>query len=99
MTNIWDLPIGRGKAWLGEIGPVADRFLGGWTISAITIWRSGFPFTPSYSACGADTDSGDPCRPNRVGPVQVSGTREQFLETTGGHALPGRDCVNSNKLC
>jgi hypothetical protein len=46
MTNIWDLPIGRGKAWLGGIGPVADRFLGGWTIRAITIWRSGFPFTP-----------------------------------------------------
>ena len=39
MTNIWELPIGRGKAWLGGIGPAADRFIGGWTISAITIWQ------------------------------------------------------------
>jgi hypothetical protein len=99
MTNIWDVPMGRGKAWLGEIGPVADRFLGGWTISAITIWRSGLPFTPTYSTCSADTDAGDPCRPNRVGPVQVSGTREQYLATTGGQLLPGRNCVNNNKLC
>jgi hypothetical protein len=102
MTNIWDLPIGRGKAWLGGIGPVADRFFGGWTISAITIWRSGLPFTPSYvqGTCAADTDPGDPCRPNRVGPVQVSGTREQYFATTGGVALPGVDCRPLNpKLC
>ncbi len=102
MTNIWDLPIGRGKAWLGGIGPVADRFFGGWTISAITVWQSGLPFTPSYvqGNCAADTDPGDPCRPNRVGPVQVSGTREQYFATTGGVALPGVDCAPLNpRLC
>ena len=102
MTNIWDLPIGRGKAWLGGIGPVADRFVGGWAISAITIWRSGFPFTPSYrtGVCAVDTDPGDPCRPNRVGPVTISGTRAQYFATTGGLALPGMDCAPLNqKLC
>ena len=102
MTNIWDLPIGRGRAWLGGIGPVADRFLGGWTISATTIWRSGLPFTPSYRSgvCANDTDSGDPCRPDRVAPVTVSGTRAQYFATTGGIALPGRDCAPlAPKLC
>jgi len=100
MTNIWDLPMGRGKALLGEIGPVADRFFGGWTISAITIWRSGVPFSPSYTAgnCAADTDPGDPCRPNRVGPVQISGTREQYFATTGGVVLKGSDCITP-RLC
>jgi hypothetical protein len=89
MTNIWDLPIGRGKAWLGGISPVADRFVGGWAISAITIWRSGLPFTPTYQAtnCGLDTDSGDPCHPNRVGPVRISGSRSQYFTTTGGQLL------------
>jgi len=102
MTNIWDLPIGRGKAWLGEIGPVADRFLGGWTISAITIWRSGVPFTPSYAqgACAADTDPGDPCRPNQVAPVHIFGNREQYFSTTGGQALPsGGNCSVNGKFC
>jgi len=102
MTNIWDLPIGRNKAWLGGIGPVADRLVGGWTISAITIWRSGIPFTPTYlqSSCNFDTDNLNnvPCIPNRVGSVQTSGSREQYFTTTGGQALQARICstVNSN---
>jgi hypothetical protein len=96
MTNIWDLPIGRNKAWLGGIGPVTDRFVGGWTISAITIWRSGIPFSPTYlpTDCANDTDPGDPCQPNRVGTVQISGSREQYFTTTGGQPLPGKDCVD-----
>ena len=100
MTNIWDLPIGRGRPWLGGISPAADRFVGGWTISAITLWRSGLPFTPSYvqAACGKDTDPGDPCRPNLVGPVHISGTREQYFTTTGGHALTGTNC-NVRNFC
>jgi Carboxypeptidase regulatory-like domain/TonB dependent receptor len=102
MTNIWNLPLGRGKAWLGGIGPAADRFLGGWTISAITVWRSGIPFSPTYTAvnCGRDTDSGDPCRPNLVGTVHISGSRAQYFTTTGGQPLPaGGDCSANGKFC
>jgi len=101
MTNIWDLPIGRGKAWLGGIGPAADRFVGGLTIGAITAWRSGLPFTPSYvqNNCGRDTDVGDPCRPNRVGPVRVSRSREQYFTTTGGQVLPSVFCVANGRFC
>jgi outer membrane receptor protein involved in Fe transport len=99
MTNIWDLPVGRGKAWLGGIRPAVDRFVGGWTMSAITIWQSGLPFTPSYGNCAADTDPGDPCRPNRVGIVQISGNREQYFSTTG-HSLPhGGNCSASGNFC
>jgi hypothetical protein len=100
MTNIWELPIGRGRELLGGIEPVADRFLGGWTISAITIWRSGLPFTPSYlqGSCSKDVDPGDPCQPNLVGSVHISGSREQYFSTTGGTALPGMYC-NSGNYC
>jgi hypothetical protein len=103
LTNIWDLPIGRNKAWLAGVGPVTDRFVGGWTISAITIWRSGLPFTPTYQAanCALETDTGgDPCQPNRVGPVQITGSREQYFTTTGGQALPPSDyCAATPKYC
>ncbi len=99
MTNIWELPVGRGKAFLGEIGTVADRFVGGWTISAITIWESGLPFTPSYANCIFDTDPGDPCRPNRVGEVHISGNREQYFTTTGGQLLQGSDCTFGVRYC
>jgi Carboxypeptidase regulatory-like domain/TonB dependent receptor len=105
MTNIWDLPIGRGKAWLGGIGPAADRFLGGWALSAITVWRSGVPFSPSYvrGNCTTDTDPGDPCRPNRVGPVHISGTREQYFSTTSSPLPPDTShpdyCAETPKFC
>jgi hypothetical protein len=101
MTNIWELPVGRNRAWLGGIGPAADRFVGGWTISAVTFWQSGLPFTPSYvpTNCAADTDSGDPCQPNLVGPVHISGNRAQYFTTTAGQALPGTGCVDNNNYC
>jgi outer membrane receptor protein involved in Fe transport len=107
MTNIWDLPLGRGKAWLGGIGPAADRIFGGWEISAITIWQSGLPFTPTYlpTNCALETDSGgDPCQPNQVGPVHISGNREQYFTTTGGQPLPVNTsqpyyCAETSKYC
>ena len=97
MTNIWELPIGRGKAWFGGIGSAADRFLGGWTLSAITTWQSGFPFTPTYhqADCAKDTDVDGKCRPDRVGTVHISGNREQYFTTTDGVELPGSHCVNA----
>jgi hypothetical protein len=102
MTNLWELPIGRGKAWLGGVGTTANRFIGGWTVSAITIWQSGFPFSPTYSPglCADDTDTDHKaCRPNLVGTVHISGNREQYFTTTNGTALPGSDCVDSGKYC
>jgi hypothetical protein len=105
MTNIWDLPVGKGKALLGGVGHATDRFVGGWTISAITIWRSGLPFTPSYvrSNCTSDTDPGAPCRPNRVGPVHISGTREQYFSTTSSPLPPDTSnpdyCAETPKFC
>jgi hypothetical protein len=99
LTNIWDLPIGRGRAWFGGIGSAANRFVSGWTISAITIWRTGLPFTPSYDliACADDANPGDPCRPNRVGLVHITGSREQYFTATEGQALQGSDCVDPTR--
>jgi hypothetical protein len=82
LTNLWSLPIGRGKALLGNIGSAADRILGGWSINAATVWYSGLPFSPTYNECTQDRDTG-PCRPNVVGHVQITGDRSQWFTTTG----------------
>jgi outer membrane receptor protein involved in Fe transport len=101
LTNIWDLPIGRGKPWLGEISPLANRFVGGWMLSAVTIWQSGFPFTPSYrqALCTLDADNNAPCRPNQVALAHVSGSREQYFTTTDGQSLQGSDCIPNSNVC
>jgi hypothetical protein len=86
LTNVLDLPFGRGKHFLANVGSVADRLIGGWSLGAVTTWESGLPFSPSYSSCEADRDTG-PCRPNVVGTVHITGNRNGYFTTTGGIAL------------
>ena len=45
-----ELPFGKGK-WLGRnAGGVADAFIGGWQLSGLARWTSGFPVTISNGA-------------------------------------------------
>jgi hypothetical protein len=61
----YELPIGRGKAFLGDSNALVDALLGGWQVQGIYIWRSGRPFTPTISADRANTGVGGQ-RPNRL---------------------------------
>lgn len=49
----WELPIGRGRRFLGGIGSVADKFLGGWAISGIVTYQNGLPFNITGTGGGA----------------------------------------------
>ncbi len=66
LTSLYELPFGKGKHFLGNIGRGADMVLGGWQWNATMVIGSGLPFTPSYNQCNSDRDTG-PCRPNQVG--------------------------------
>lgn len=66
MTAIYELPFGKGKRFMGNISRPADLLLGGWQWNATFTIGSGIPFTPSYSNCGSDRDTG-PCRPSKNG--------------------------------
>jgi len=37
------LPFGKGKSFLGDLPKVAEAILGGWTLTGIFRWNSGFP--------------------------------------------------------
>jgi hypothetical protein len=94
VTNLLELPFGLGKPFLGNVNRTIDRLVGGWAISGTTLWYSGLPFSPDYSSCSADRDTG-PCRPNIVGPIEIhSGSRAAYFTTTSGiplapHGEPG----------
>ena len=49
---IVDLPFGRGRAIGSDLNRVADAFIGGWQLSGLFRWTSGFPYTiynnPAY---------------------------------------------------
>ncbi len=41
---VWELPVGRGRHFGGGMGRVSDALLGGWSLSGLAHWTSGFPF-------------------------------------------------------
>lgn len=66
LTSLYELPIGKGKHFMGNIGRGADMVLGGWQWNATMVIGSGLPFSPSYGECNSDRDTG-PCRPDLTG--------------------------------
>jgi Carboxypeptidase regulatory-like domain/TonB dependent receptor len=60
---IYELPVGRGKHFLGDASRAMDLIVGGWQITNTMTIGSGLPWTPSLQNCGQISDAG-PCRPN-----------------------------------
>ena len=51
---VYDLPFGRGKRFAGNSGKAVDEAIGGWEVSPIVSWHTGWPM-PVY---GASDNSG-----------------------------------------
>jgi hypothetical protein len=48
---IWQLPFGQGRAFASHIGKGLDAFVGGWELSGLTRWSSGFPVSAGTCFC------------------------------------------------
>ncbi|HVU46780.1 MAG TPA: TonB-dependent receptor [Terracidiphilus sp.] len=48
-SYIYQLPVGRGKKVLGSVNRAADAIVGGWQLSGITTFQTGFPFSVTAS--------------------------------------------------
>jgi hypothetical protein len=83
VTNMWQLPFGRGKRYLSGAGRALDYLVGGWEITQANTFYSGLPFNVSYRDCGADQDVG-PCRPNVVGTVLQPHDQNLWLQVVPG---------------
>jgi hypothetical protein len=53
VSCVYELPVGPNRALLGRAHGFLGQLVGGWTLSGITSYRSGFPFTVRASS---DTD-------------------------------------------
>lgn len=88
LSPIWQIPIGNHGSSLEK------KVLGGWSVSTITTFQSGNPFT-LYSSNGASESEEGLDRPDVVGPIQVfSNPRnvETFSPSSNGvlgSCLPG----------
>jgi len=68
-SGTWQLPFGAGRKWLASRGPLA-AVVGGWSLSAIAFYQSGFP-TALIQAANPAAPFGFGQRPNRVPGVEA----------------------------
>jgi hypothetical protein len=75
---VYELPFGRGKAFLAQAPAVVDYLLGGWQINGITTLQGGFPLTPALGFSLGKTLTNS--RPNIIGdPTQTSRQPHDWL--------------------
>jgi carboxypeptidase family protein/TonB-dependent receptor-like protein len=71
VTNVWQLPFGRGKHWLNS-GGAASAILGGWQVNTILSLISGPPFTVTADDTSLNLP-GSSQHGDQVGPVRKLG--------------------------
>jgi Carboxypeptidase regulatory-like domain len=65
INGIYELPVGRGKAFLNKASGWEHKLASGWQLSGVETLQSGFPFTPQlgYNPSN-DGDTRNPVRPS-----------------------------------
>ena len=65
LAGIWDLPVGKGRAFFNQMNKAADGVLGGWNLNYTASYQTGVPLG---AWTGWDYTCGDPAK----------GTRDEF---------------------
>jgi len=94
LSGTYELPFGKGRTWGDNWHPAIDAILGGWKMSNIISFRTGFPITVYDSRIAASSlqspRAGAFPRPNCVGTGQLSDqTLDRWFDTsTSSFASP-----------
>ncbi len=87
-SEVWELPFGRGKSYMGDASRPVNLLVGGWQIASNTTISSGLPFTANVSGDNCSVNSG-PCRPDLVGdPYPDNQDRNQWYIPGVGTGTP-----------
>jgi hypothetical protein len=71
VSYIQDLPIGKGRAWLGNVSGVADKLVSGWGVNGVSTFQSGYPLGLTTNS-NLTNSFGGGSRPNVVGGCEKS---------------------------
>ena len=101
-SSVYELPFGRGRAYLSSLSGAADALLGGWQVNGIVTLSSGLALSPG----GGNSNTGGfvSNRPNVVGGCDPNdfpqGTVQQyfnpgcfFIQQTGTFGNSGRNVI------
>lgn len=78
LSTLYELPFGRGRAFLGNTPKIVDLVTGGWQLSTILTLQSGAPFTVNLANGTANT--GTFTRPSRICNGNLSGSQQNINE-------------------
>jgi Carboxypeptidase regulatory-like domain/TonB dependent receptor len=92
LNHIYEFPFGRGRTFFHNVSRPLDYLIGGWQLGGIWTWQSGLPYTPAYTDCGSDRDTG-PCRPSLVGNANLSDPSRDAWFVTAPPGTSGTGCV------
>lgn len=74
-AGIYEIPVGRGRAFGNSMPKALEFVVGGWQLSGIMTWRGGLPINVSLNSNGIDP---------------ATGLRYTFLNRNGGALRPDR---------
>ncbi len=74
LAQVYELPFGKGKKFLGGVSRLGDLIVGGWQLNSTTTIQSGLPFDNCIDTSGV-SDTGT-CRPNVSGDVETGAFRD-----------------------
>ncbi len=84
---IWEIPVGRGRAYGANLHPVVDGIIGGWEFVPIYLYSSGPPLT--FSVPGNTLGNGWGTRPNLVGDPNLSNPSTNLWFNPAAFSAPG----------
>ncbi|HTS24592.1 MAG TPA: TonB-dependent receptor [Bryobacteraceae bacterium] len=101
ISSVYELPVGRGRALLGQMNPILDAFIGGWQVNGIYTFRTGTPSTATLSSALAsqEVNTGGSDRPNQVASATLPSSQRslaQYFNTAAFVALPPASYIFGN---
>jgi len=92
-AETYDVPFGKGRKYGASVSRAVDLALGGWTLSGITTYYSGFPFEPTLENYGPNSqpNAGPNNRP-MVGSGSVYSSQANRNQWIVG--CPNQDCTS-----
>jgi hypothetical protein len=64
-SSLYELPFGNGRRWLSHSNALVNGILGGWELTALASFQTGFPITPQSGIDSGNVGTGS-WRPDRI---------------------------------
>ncbi|AEU36340.1 TonB-dependent receptor [Granulicella mallensis] len=88
ISGIYQLPFGRGRQFGGSMNRIEDEVVGGWKVSTIMSFHTGFPITVNSDAFYSNTVNANAARGNHLRALKIVGRTETKWFGTDPSALP-----------